>query len=430
MTYIAIRRSNVGWNVGSTLGRGLHKLSATQVSKVKEPGYYGDGGGLWLQVTASGAKSWIFRFTRNKRAREMGLGGLVALSLADAREEAAKCRRQLVAGVDPIEARKTLRLSSLAAAAKVVTFDKAAEDFISSHRAEWRNAKHGDQWTNTLATYASPVLGALAVSDIETGHVLRVLEPIWTTKTETAMRVRGRIEAVLDWCTVRGYRGGENPARWRGHLDHVLPAPAKIAKPENHAALPYREIGDFLVALRAQPGTAARAVELIILTASRTSEVLNAARSEIDLAARVWTIPPERMKSGRQHRVPLSDAAVRLIEQAPAEDGSDYLFPGAKQGKPLSNMAGLKLLERMGRDDLTVHGFRSTFRDWAAEQTNFPREVAEAALAHIVKDKAEAAYQRGDLLEKRAKLMQAWAEYCERPTKAAEVIPMKNRAGR
>lgn len=416
--------------MGTKLGRGLHKLSALQVSKAKEPGYYGDGGGLWLQVTSNGGKSWVFRYSFGGKVREMGLGGLIAIGLADARDLAAEGRRKVALGVDPIEARKLARTASAAATAKLVTFDAAAEEYIEGHRAKWRNAKHAEQWTNTLATYASPVIGVLPVSSIETAHVLRIIEPIWLTKTETASRVRGRIEAILDWCTVREYRAGDNPARWRGHLDHVLPAPGDVAKVENHAALPYAKIGEFMQQLRAQPGTSARAVEFIILTASRTTEAFHAKWSEIDLAAKLWTVPPERMKSGRQHRVPLSDAALRVIAGSAAEQGSEFVFTGAKERRPLSNMAGLALLRRMGHEGLTVHGFRSTFRDWAAEQTNFPREVAEAALAHVVKDKTEAAYQRGDLLEKRAKLMQAWADYCARPVKAAEVIPMKNRTGR
>lgn len=416
--------------MGSGSGRTLQKLSATAVAKAKAAGYYGDGGGLWLQVSAAGTKSWVFRFTIAGRAREMGLGPLHTVGLAEARERALECRKLVLDGVDPIEARKLRRTETAAAAAKVVTFNEAAEAYIEAHRAGWRNAKHADQWQNTLDTYASPIVGNLPVAAVDTALVMKVVEPIWTKKTETATRVRGRIEAVLDWCTVRGYRSGDNPARWRGHLDHLLPSPAKVTRVANHAALPYAHMHDFMVALRAQEGTAARAVELIILTAARTSEVLLAEWSEFDLQAAVWSCPAGRMKAGRPHRVPLSRQALRLLKALPVEEGSPYVFPGAKERKPLSNMAGLKLLQRMQRSDITVHGFRSSFRDWAAETTNYPRELAEAALAHVVKDKTEAAYQRGDLLEKRAKLMQAWADYCDRPAKAGEVIDMKNRAAR
>lgn len=417
----------MGGNVGKSVGRSLCKLSATFVLKVKESGYYGDGGGLWLQVAPGGAKSWIFRFTLNGKAREMGLGPLHTVPLAMARDKSMLCRQQVLEGIDPIDARKSSRLTAQAAAARVLTFDQCAEQYIESHRAGWRNAKHAEQWTNTLATYVTPVFGRLPVAEVDTALVMKVLQPIWTTKTETANRVRGRIESVLAWATVRQHRSGDNPARWRGHLDQLLAAPSKVTKVENHAALPYVKINEFMRDLKSQEGTAARAVELIILTASRTSEILNARRTEVDLQAAVLTIPADRMKSGREHRVPLSKRAITLITQALAVKGSDYLFPGAKEDRPLSNMAGLKLLARMGRTDITVHGFRSTFRDWAAEQTSFPREVAEAALAHVLADKTEAAYQRGDLLVKRAKLMQAWSDYCDKPATVATVVDMPNR---
>lgn len=405
--------------------RALFKLTAAKVTKTREPGHYGDGGGLWLQVANQGSKSWVFRYTLAGKAREMGLGPLHTVSLAEARERAAACRKQLLDGMDPIEQRNAGRQAAVAAAARVQTFDKCAEQYIEAHRAGWRNAKHVLQWETTLKTYASPVFGALPVSAVDTSLVMKVLSPIWTSKTETATRLRGRIEKVLAWATVQGLRHGENPARWRDHLDKLLPAPEKVAAVEHHAALPYSRMGEFMALLRAHPGTSARAVELVILTAARTSEVFNATRSEFDLDRAVWTVPKERMKAGREHRVPLSDAALALLRAATPEEGADYIFPGGKEGRPLSNMAGLQLLKRMGFGDYTVHGFRSTFRDWAREQTNFPREVAEAALAHVVKDKTEAAYARGDLLEKRALLMQAWADYCARPVVAGDnVVPM------
>lgn len=402
----------------------MNKLSATKVAKLSSPGHYGDGGGLWLQVSPVGTKSWAFRFTRAGKAREMGLGALHTISLAEAREKAADCRKLLLDGIDPIEHRRAGKQTAAAEAARALTFDQCSEQYIETHRASWRNEKHAAQWTATLATYASPIFGKLPVAAVDTALVMKALSPIWTTKTETAKRVRGRIESVLAWATVQGLRQGDNPARWRGHLEELLAAPDKVAKVEHHAALHYTAAPEFLRELRAQPGTSARAVELVILTAARTSEVFNATFSEFDLQAKVWTIPAARMKAGREHRVALSDAAVALVRAAAPEKGADYVFPGAKEGRPLSNMAGLQLLKRMGRADITVHGFRSSFRDWAREQTNFPREVAEAALAHVVKDKTEAAYARGDVLAKRVKLMQAWADYLARPPAAGAVVPM------
>ncbi|MCW5634717.1 MAG: integrase arm-type DNA-binding domain-containing protein [Rubrivivax sp.] len=418
----------MGVDMGRQVGRTLHKLTAKAVAAASRPGYYGDGGGLWLQVANGGTKSWVFRFARAGRAREMGLGPLHTLGLADARGRAQQCRQQLLDGLDPIEARRAQRLTAVADAARRITFAEAAERYVEAHRAGWRNRKHGDQWTNTLTTYAGPVFGALPVQAVDTALVLQTLEPIWASKTETAKRLRGRIELVLDWATARGYRQGDNPARWRGHLDKLLPAPSKVHKREHHAALPYARIGEFMAKLRAQEGTAARAVEFIILTAARTSEAFNATAGEIDLDAKVWTVPAARMKAGKAHRVPLSRQAVKLL-QGLAVDEHGHLFPGAREGHPLSNMAGLKLLERMGLGDLTVHGFRSAFRDWAAEQTNYAREVAEAALAHAIGDKVEAAYRRGDLFAKRAALMQAWADYCDRAQQPGKVLTMKNRAG-
>ena len=307
-------------------------------------------------------------------------------------------------------------------AAKAMTFRDCAARYIASHRAGWRNPKHAAQWEATLATYAGPVMGGLSVQAIDTALVLKVLEPIWTTKPETAGRVRGRIESVLDWAKVRGYRAGENPARWRGHLDKLLPARSKVRRVEHHAALPYAELPGFLMSLRDQEGIAARALEFAIVTAARTGEVIGARWSEIDLLEKIWTVPPGRMKAGKEHRVPLSARALAILEEMQphrhAEDS--FVFPGAKLGRPLSNMAFLMLLRRMGRDDLTAHGFRSSFRDWAAERTNFPSEVAEMALAHMVGSKVEAAYRRGDLFEKRSRLMAAWATFCNEPEQKAQ----------
>lgn len=401
------------------------KLTDREVRAAKVPGYYGDGAGLYLQVSSGGTKSWIFRFTLRGRQREMGLGGFPDVSLARARDKRNAARELLAEGVDPLEVKRTEQRTADVNAARAVPFEVEAEAYIESHRAGWKNAKHADQWTNTLQTYAYPVLGRVLVSEIDVALVMKCLQPIWTTKTETASRVRGRIEAVLDYAAAIGHRTGDNPARWKGNLDHLLPRPSKVAKTENHAAVPYVEAGKFMKALREQPGISARAVEFIVLTAVRTSEAFLAKWDEIDLQAGVWTVPAVRMKGGREHRVPLSSAAMKVLRKMAELGTKGYVFPGAKENKPLSNMAGLQLLERMGYGEFTVHGFRSTFRDWAAEQTNFPREVAEMALAHTIKDAVEAAYRRGDLYEKRARLMQAWADYCARETVAGVAVPLR-----
>ncbi|WP_018263341.1 tyrosine-type recombinase/integrase [Methylobacterium sp. WSM2598] len=381
------------------------------VAKLKSPGMYGDGNGLWLQITPGG-KSWIFRFTLHGRAREMGLGSSAIYSLAEARERAVACRKLVNEGIDPIEARREKRRDTALDSAKSITFKECAEAYIRAHAAGWRNPKHAAQWTATLANYAYPVFGELPVAAVDTALVMRVLEPIWTTKTETASRVRGRIESVLDWAKTRNHREGENPARWRGHLQNLLPKRSKVQKVQHFPALPYDEIGPFLSQVRGLGGVAPRALEFVILTACRTGEVIGARWIEINLNERIWTIPAERMKAGREHRAPLSDAALAVLEPLRAA-GGDYVFPGSRRGKPLSNMAMLELLKRIKREDLTVHGFRSTFRDWAAERTNFPREVAEAVLAHTLENKVEAAYRRGDLFEKRRELMDEWAEWCK-----------------
>lgn len=412
--------------------RQIGRLSALKVSRAKEPGMYPDGAGLYLQVSRAGTKSWIFRYTLNGRPREMGLGPLGIVNLADAREQATEARRLKLDGVDPIDARKASLDAARVAAATAVTFKDAAERYIDAHAPGWRNAKHAAQWRATLATYAYPIFGAAAVQAVDTGMVLKVLEPIWTKKPETASRVRGRIEAVLDWAKARGYRKGDNPARWRGHMENLLPAKSKVRRVQHHPALPYVEVASFVAALREQPGTAARALELVILTAARTSEAIEATWAEIDFDAAAWTVPAERTKTRKEHRIPLAPAAVALLrgqQTAQREAGykGDFVFPGDKPGRALSNMAMLALLRRMGRDDFTVHGLRSTFRDWTAERTNYPREVAEQALAHAIPDKVEAAYRRGDLFEKRRRLMQDWAKFTAAPQKAGEVVPLAGR---
>ena len=411
--------------------RQINRLSALAVSRVKKLGLYPDGGGLYLQIAAGGSKSWIYRFMLDGRARTMGLGSLLAVPLADARGRAAEARALRASGIDPIEARNAERATARLNAAKAITFKDAAERYIEAHAAGWRNAKHIAQWRSTLETYAYPVFGSLAVQDVDVAVVMKVLEPIWTTKTETASRVRGRIESVLDWAAARGYRKGENPARWRGHLKNLLPERSRVRKPKHHPALPYVEIGDFMKALRAQEGGAGRVLEFVILTAARTGEVIGARWSEIDMKEGTWIVPAERIKGGREHRVPLSAPALGILEtMADLRDGKadGFVFPGRKRGRALSNMAMLKLLERMERDDLTVHGFRSTFRDWAAERTNYPREVAEAALAHVIPDKVEAAYRRGDLFEKRRRLMNEWARFCAKAKAGGKVVPMRAKA--
>jgi integrase len=372
---------------------------------------YGDGGGLWLQVTGRGAKSWIFRFTLRGKARAMGLGSANTFSLAEARDKALICRKLCAEGIDPIETRRERRQEAAVEAAKAVTFRTCAEGYIEAHKAGWRNDKHAAQWTSTLETYAYPVFGDLPVQAIDTGLVLKALETIWTTKPETASRVRGRVEAILDWAATRGYRRCENPARWKGHLQNLLPKRSKVRKVEHHAALPFKEVPAFMKAVAAQPGIAAKLMVFTILTAARTGEALGARWSEIDLEAGIWTVPAERMKAGLEHRVPLSAAALAILaEQRNLDD--TFVFPGGRRGKPLSNMAMLVLLRRMERGDLTVHGFRSSFRDWASETTHFPSEVVEMALAHTVESKVERAYRRGDLFEKRRELMAAWGSFC------------------
>jgi integrase len=390
-----------------------------------------DGGGLYLLVGPTGSKSWIFRYRvpapdkpRGSRLRYMGLGSCETYTLAEARERARECRKLRDQSKDPIETRKATRAQTTLDAAKAMTFQQCAENYIASHKAGWKNAKHAAQWPSTLNAYVYPVFGSLPVQAVDVGLVMKAVEPLWTTKPETAGRVRGRVESILDWATTRGYRQGENPARWKGHLANLLPKKSKVKRVEHHAALPYGELAAFIVELRQQEGIAARALEFAILTAGRTGEVIGAQWSEFDLSARLWTIPAERMKAGREHRVPLSDAAIEILEEMQTIRHSDFVFPGAKSRRPLSNMALLMLLRRMGRGDLTAHGFRSTFSDWCSERTNFPAEVREMALAHTVSDKVEAAYRRGDLFQKRRQVMDAWARYCAAPVVAGEVVTL------
>jgi integrase len=379
------------------------KLTALAVQRATRRGLYSDGGGLYLQVTPGG-KSWIYRYTLRGKCRYMGLGSAAAITLKRARELAAEPRRLRAEGIDPIEHKRAQRR---AAATQAVTFRHCAEDYVAAHMHGWRSPRHRQQWRTTLEADVYPILSNVPVADVDTQLVLQVLRPIWTTRTESASRLRGRIEAVLDAAKAAGLRSGENPARWRGHLDTLLPAPGRLHKAQHYAALSYRDVPTFMAELRSHPSISARALEFTILTAARTGETLGARWSEID--GNVWTISGTRMKAGREHRVPLSPAVLDMLKEVP--NVGDYIFPG-NRGGGLSQMAMNKMLAIMGKRGITVHGFRSSFRDWAAEVTDAPNDVVEMALAHSIKSAVEAAYRRGDLFEKRRKLMVAWAAYC------------------
>jgi integrase len=421
----------------------MGKLSARFVQTVKyPPKWHSDGAGLYLRVTKDGNKSWVFvfPFPGHKSPREMGLGSYPAVSLERAREYAEEARIAVRNGIDPIEKKKERRQSVALERGKAMTFDQCATAYIESNRAGWKNDKHAAQWENTLNTYASPIIGKLPVGFIDTGLVLKVLEfeQLWTTKPETASRVRGRIEAVLGWATVRKYRTGDNPAQWKNHLDKVLPARSAVAKVEHHPALPFPQIGSFTENLRKQAGVASRALEFTILTATRTNETISATWQEIDLDDCVWTIPAERMKAEKEHRVPLSKRAIDLVKEMlplkTSEASPVFLSP---KGEPLSNAAMAAVMKRMNKAreanklkrwidptsgrDAVPHGFRSTFRDWAGETTAYPKEVIEHAISHQLKDKAEAAYARGTLFTKRRRLMDEWAKYCNTVATGATV---------
>lgn len=386
------------------MARPLNKLSARAAATIGKSGRHSDGGGLYLVVDPSGARRWLFMFRWQGKLKEMGLGSHQTVSLGDARTAAEEARKLVQSGKNPIEAKRETRVAKAAAR----TFGQVAEEVIASLTPGFRNEKHQAQWASTLKTYAAS-LTPLPIADVGTDHVLAVLQPIWLTKAETASRVRGRIERVLDAAKARGLRSGENPARWRGHLDHLLSR--QKASKGHHAAMPFEDVPSFMSRLREREAIAALALEFAILTAGRTSEVLEARWSEIDVAAKVWTIPAERMKAGREHRVPLVDRALEVLELAVKVRDSEYVFPGQKRGRPLSNMAMSMLMRRLDAETYTVHGFRSSFRDWAGDQTSFPRELAEAALAHVIGDETERAYRRSDALMKRRRLMEAWASY-------------------
>ena len=392
------------------------------MSRLTKPGAHAVGGvaGLQLKINDNGARSWVLRTMVAGKRRDMGLGGFPDVTLAQARERARAARDQVREGVDPIQARQAARSASAAALAKAKTFDQCVAAFVKAKSGEWQNAKHRAQWDSTLETYASPFIGTLLVQDVGVTNVLAVLEPIWATKTETASRLRGRIETILDWATARGYRTGENPARWRGHLDQLLARPKKIQKRKHHEALPIDDVGAFLVELRKVEGSSARALEFVVLTAGRSGEIRGARWPEIDLQGKVWTVPAERMKGKKEHRVPLSKQALMLLAGLPRFEGHELLFPG-RSDAPLSDMSLTACMRRM-KLTAVPHGFRSTFRDWAAERTNFPRDVAEMALSHAIVSEVEAAYRRGDMLAKRARMMQAWADFCGKPAEQGQAV--------
>ncbi len=394
------------------MARQVNKLSARTVATLAKRGRHSDGGGLYLVIEPSGSRRWAFLFRQNGRLREMGLGGAGAISLAKARELAADCRQTVALGGDPIAARKHV-------AGAIPTFGAFADSFIEAHEKAWRNDKHRAQWRMTLGTYAAP-LRRKQVDAIATEDILAVLRPIWGEKPETASRLRGRVEQVLDAARAAGHRSAENPARWRGHLDKLLPKRAKLTR-GHHAAMPYAAVPAFIARLREQPGAAALALEFVILTAARSGEALGAHWAEIDVGEKLWTVPKVRMKGNREHRVPLSDRALAVLAEARKMQTNDFAFPGLRRGRPLSGMAMEMLLRRMKVESVTVHGFRSSFRDWIGDKTSFPREVAEAALAHAIGDETETAYRRSDALAKRRKLMDAWAAYCERKAGSNDV---------
>lgn len=405
------------------------ELSALEINRLKAPGLVSVGGvpGLSFQVTPTGARSWILRVKIGSKRRDMGLGPFPGVTLAQAREKARQARDAIKQGYDPILARECAQSELRAEQASAITFEDAADKFITNKKAEWSNAKHATQWTATLKTYAYPVIGKLHVQDVHDTHILKILEPIWATKTETATRLRGRIESVLDWAAAKKYRKGENPARWRGHLDKLLPAPKKITKVEHHPAVSIDGVAGFYSTLRSREGIAARALEFTLLTAARSGEVRGATWAEIDFDKRLWIIPANRMKARVEHRVPLTESTIEILRALPHFEGSEFVFSAPRGGR-LSDMALTAVMRRMELTEVP-HGLRSTFRDWAAERTNFPRDLAEKALAHTLESKVESSYQHSDLLEKRRTMMAAWAKFLATPAaKASNVTTLTRHA--
>jgi len=393
----------------------INKLSPRKISSLKKTGLYGDGMGLWLKVTKSGTKSWIFRYSRNKKTYDIGLGSILTVSLSDARNKALEYRQMIQAGNDPLRTKQAEEIKNKRANNELITFEQCSVQYIDAHKAGWKNAKHAQQWTNTIKTYVLPVIGYLPVQDIDTSLIMQVLTPIWTTKNETAGRIRGRVENILSWAAVHGYRSVDNPAQWKGHLENLLAKPSKIKIVSHHKALPYAKLNAFINILRCNTSISARALEFLILNATRTSELTGAEWSEFDFNAAIWTIPAIRMKSGKEHRIPLSSRSTDILNEMQNIKQSTFVFPGGKIGKSLSNAAMDKILQKTLGYDCTVHGFRSTFSDWAAECTNHPRDLCEMALAHTIKNKVEAAYRRGDMIEKRRVLAEDWQIFMETP---------------
>ena len=408
------------------------KLTAIRIAKASGPAVLHDGGGLYLRVSASGARSWVFRFQIDGKRRDMGLGAYPDLTLADARSKAAEHRKQRNEGIDPLNAKAAQRSAQRLASARDRTFRACAVEYIAKHQSGWRSAKHRHQWEHSLEAYAYPTIGDLPVSGIDTGLIVRVLDPLWSKKSETASRLRGRIEAVLDSAIVQGFRQGPNPAQWKGNLSHILPRRGKVHKVEHYSALPFDELPAFLPELRRREGVAARALEFLIFTAARPSEVAGATWDEIDLDAKVWTVPANRTKAQREHRKPLTEPAVALLKavqplQLPLDETlrrGAPVFPGRRRARSLLANSMLKALLGMGRDDITPHGFRSSFRDWVSERTGFAGDLAEMQLGHAIESKTEAAYRRNDMLPRRRELMDAWARFCE-GSAGGEVVPLR-----
>lgn len=397
---------------GNQMPKRAKELSNLAVKRLTKKGLHAVGGvdGLHLQINENGAKSWILRIRVNNKRRDIGLGSFPTISLSEARENARRIRQDVRQGIDPVQERKEKRNALQASRAAEITFEMASTQFIAVKSTEWKGEKQKQVWENSLLEYAYPLIGKLQVKDIELSHIVKILEPIWQDKTETAVRLRGRIENILDWATVRKYRTGDNPARWKGHLDKILPNPEKFRKKAHFPALPLNQIKDFMTSLYTKDGFGSQALAFLILTVARSGEVRGATWDEIDFSAKTWTIPAARMKAGKEHRIPLSDAAIRILQNQPRHDGVNYIFPALRGGK-LSDTTLLAVMRRMNVTAVP-HGFRSTFRDWVAEHTNFPNEVAEMALAHTIKSRVESAYRRGDLFKKRKQMMTKWASFC------------------
>jgi len=412
------------------MGTVKHILKVKQIESLKKVGLHKDGGNLYLKVTKTGSKSWVFRYVINSKRHFLGLGSVNKIDLAEAREEAEKLRALLEKGIDPLDDRKRIEDERLLELAKLITFKQCADAFLNKHVHELKNKKHIQQWQNTLEVYAHSIIGGMPIDVIDTKHVMQCLEPIWSTKNETAARLRGRIEQVLAWATVSGYRTGENPARWRNHLDKLLAKPSKLQNVKHHEALDYKLIPEFMSELQQQHGIAARCLEFTIMTAARTNEAIGAKWAEINLQEKLWTVPAKRMKAKKDHTVTLSDACISLLYAMKSQQLNDYVFSGQSRQGNLSNAAMMNVLERMGRktkeDDITVHGFRSTFIDWVTEQTNHSSDVREMSVSHTIKNKSEAAYRRGNIIEKRFILMNDWANYLYPAAHSAKVLPFKS----